>query len=59
MVETWSIVKNLRLLRQALVNIETYGQRGIPGRARTMANGQVVAPVFPLKSVMMFAEKSH
>ncbi len=59
MVGTWPIVKNVRLLRQALVDIETYGQPGIPGRARIMANGRVVAPVFPLKSVMMFDEKGH
>ncbi len=42
------VVKNLRQLRQSLVDIETDGYPKIPGAVKTRSNGQVVAPVFPL-----------
>jgi hypothetical protein len=47
MAGTWPIVKNLRLLRRSLLDIKTYGQPRIPGRVRTLENGQVAASVFP------------
>jgi acyl-CoA reductase-like NAD-dependent aldehyde dehydrogenase len=43
----WPVLKNLRQLRQALVDIETEGQPGIPGPITTRPGGQVVARVFP------------
>ena len=43
----WPVLKNLRQLRQSLVDIETEGHPKIPGRVTTNANGQVVAQVFP------------
>ncbi len=43
----WSVIKNLRQLRKALVDIEVDGQPGIPGPVTTRTDGQVVARVFP------------
>jgi len=43
----WPVLKNLRQLRQALVDIETNGQPSIPGAVTTRSDGQVVARVFP------------
>lgn len=43
----WPVLKNLRQLRQSLVDIEAEGHPKIPGRVATMSNGQVVAQVFP------------
>lgn len=43
----WPVIKNLRQLRQALVDIEADGQPGIPGPVTTRTDGQVVARVFP------------
>ena len=43
----WPVLKNLRQLRQALVDIEADGHPKIPGRVTTKPNGQVVAQVFP------------
>ena len=43
----WPVLKNLRQLRQALVDIEAFGHPQIPGRVATRSNGQVVAQVFP------------
>ncbi|HEY6284850.1 MAG TPA: aldehyde dehydrogenase family protein [Ktedonobacteraceae bacterium] len=43
----WPVLKNLRQLRQALVDIEADGHPKIPGRVTTNPNGQVVAQVFP------------
>ncbi len=43
----WPVLKNLRQLRQSLVNIEVAGHPKIPGRVTTMSNGQVAAQVFP------------
>ncbi len=42
------VLKNLRQLRQSLLDIETSGHPKIPGEVKTLPNGQVVAPVFPL-----------
>ena len=50
MAAAWTVVRNLRLLRQALIDIETYGRPRIPGPVRTLPNGQVVAQVFPQKA---------
>jgi acyl-CoA reductase-like NAD-dependent aldehyde dehydrogenase len=47
MTAAWAVVRNLRLLRQALIDIETYGRPRIPGPIKTLPNGQVVAQVFP------------
>src|SRR5258707_13480757 len=43
----WPVLKNMRLLRQALVDIEAYGRPRIPGPARTRPDGQVRAQGFP------------
>lgn len=43
----WPVLKNLRQLRQALVDIGRYGHPRIPGPVMTRPNGQVVARVFP------------
>jgi len=50
--EEWSastlpVVKQLRQLRQALVEIAASGRPRIPGPVTTRPDGQVVAPVFP------------
>jgi acyl-CoA reductase-like NAD-dependent aldehyde dehydrogenase len=41
------MLRNLRLLQQSLVDIETYGRPRIPGPVTTRPDGQVVAQVFP------------
>lgn len=43
----WPVIKNLRQLRQALVDIEADGHPRIPGPITTRPDGQVVARVFP------------
>ena len=43
----YMIVRNLRLLDQALAEIERYGQPQIPGPVTTRPDGQVTAQVFP------------
>ncbi len=43
----WPVLKNLRQLRQSLVDIEDQGHPKIQGRVTTNTNGQVVAQVFP------------
>ena len=43
----WPVLKNLRQLRQSLVDIEAEEHPKIPGRVTTNASGQVVARVFP------------
>jgi len=50
--EEWSIgplplLKNLRQLRQSLIDIATHGSPRIPGPITTRPDGQVVAQVFP------------
>jgi acyl-CoA reductase-like NAD-dependent aldehyde dehydrogenase len=47
MAGPWPVLKNLRQLRQSLIDIETHGRPRIPGKVTTTANGQVVAGVFP------------
>jgi hypothetical protein len=42
------VLKNLRQLRQALLDIKVYGYPRIPGPVTTRADGQVIAQVFPL-----------
>ena len=46
----WPVLKNLRQLRQSLVDIAIDGHPKIAGRVTTMPNGQVAAQVFPLKA---------
>jgi acyl-CoA reductase-like NAD-dependent aldehyde dehydrogenase len=41
------VLKNLRQLRQALIDIEVHGRPHIPGPVTTRPDGQVVAQVFP------------
>ena len=43
----WPVLRNMRLLWEALVDIETRGWPKIPGPVTTRPNGQVVAQVFP------------
>lgn len=43
----WVILKHLRQLRQALVDIEAKGHPTIPGPVKTRPDGQVIAQVFP------------
>jgi hypothetical protein len=47
MTAAWPVIRNLRLLRQALIDIETYGRPRIAGPVKTLPGGQVVAQVFP------------
>src|SRR5579884_3200207 len=47
MIGAWPVLKNLRQLRQSLLDIETYGRPKIPGPVITLPNGQVSAQVFP------------
>lgn len=48
LVGPYLILRNLRLLRESLLDVETHGRPRIPGAVRTRANGQVTARVFPL-----------
>jgi acyl-CoA reductase-like NAD-dependent aldehyde dehydrogenase len=41
------LIRNIRLLRQALEDIETHGRPKLPGEVRSRPDGQVVAEVFP------------
>ncbi len=43
----WPVAKQLRQLRQALVDIASSGHPRIPGPVKTLPDGQVVAQVFP------------
>jgi acyl-CoA reductase-like NAD-dependent aldehyde dehydrogenase len=43
----WPVIKQLRQLRQALIEIAANGQPTIPGPVTTRPDGQVVAQVFP------------
>lgn len=47
LVGPYLILRNLRLLRESLLDIETHGHPRIAGAVRTRANGQTVARVFP------------
>jgi Aldehyde dehydrogenase family len=42
------ILRNLRLLREAMLDIDTHGRPRIPGAVRTRPDGQVVARIFPV-----------
>jgi len=42
------VMRNFRLLEQALEDIERHGRPRIPGPVRTLPNGQVSAQVFPV-----------
>ena len=44
---TWPVLRNLRLLREALVDVEANGRPKIPGPVTARPDGQVVAQVFP------------
>src|SRR5690242_15443910 len=43
----WPVLRNLRLLRQSLKEIEATGRPKIPGPLTTRPDGQVVVQVFP------------
>jgi acyl-CoA reductase-like NAD-dependent aldehyde dehydrogenase len=47
LVGPYFVVRNLRLLRLALLDIAKHGRPRIPGSVRTRRNGQVTARVFP------------
>jgi acyl-CoA reductase-like NAD-dependent aldehyde dehydrogenase len=47
LVGPYFVVRNLRLLRLALLDIEKHGRPRIPGSVRTRRDGQVTARVFP------------
>jgi acyl-CoA reductase-like NAD-dependent aldehyde dehydrogenase len=48
LVGPYMILRNLRLLREALLDIQTHGRPRIPGAVRTRGNGQVAARIFPI-----------
>jgi acyl-CoA reductase-like NAD-dependent aldehyde dehydrogenase len=48
LVGPYFILRNLRLLRESLLDVETHGRPRIPGSVRTRPDGQVYARVFPL-----------
>ena len=48
MVGPYFILRNLRLLRESLLDVETHGRPRIPGAVRTRPDGQVVARIFPV-----------
>ena len=48
LVGPYFILRNLRLLRESLLDVETHGRPRIPGAVRTRPDGQVVARIFPL-----------
>lgn len=48
LVGPYLILRNLRLLRESMLDISTHGRPRIPGAVRTRANGQVSARVFPM-----------
>ncbi|HSS47546.1 MAG TPA: hypothetical protein VLX28_01245, partial [Thermoanaerobaculia bacterium] len=48
LVGPYFILRNLRLLRESLLDIETHGRPRIPGSVRTRPDGQVYARIFPL-----------
>ncbi len=47
LVGPYFILRNLRLLREALLDVDTHGRPRIPGAVRTRPDGQVVARIFP------------
>lgn len=47
LVGPYFVIRNLRLLRKALWDIEVHGRPRIPGSVRTRPDGQVTARVFP------------
>jgi len=48
LVGPYFVLRNLRLLRESLLDIETHGRPRIPGGVRTRQNGQVSARIFPI-----------
>ena len=48
LVGPYFILRNLRLLRESLLDIETHGRPRIPGGVRARPDGQAVARVFPI-----------
>ncbi len=48
LVGPYFILRNLRLLRKSLSDIEAHGRPCIPGPVRTLPGGQVAARIFPL-----------
>lgn len=43
----YMVLRNLRLLQESLLDVETHGRPRIPGAVRTRPDGQVVARIFP------------
>jgi acyl-CoA reductase-like NAD-dependent aldehyde dehydrogenase len=48
LVGPYFILRNLRLLRESLLDVQTHGRPRIPGGVRSRQNGQVVARIFPI-----------
>jgi acyl-CoA reductase-like NAD-dependent aldehyde dehydrogenase len=48
LVGPYFILRNLRLLRESLLDIDTHGRPRIPGAVRIRPDGQVVARIFPI-----------
>lgn len=48
LVGPYFILRNLRLLRESLLDVETHGRPRIPGAVRTRPDGQVTARIFPI-----------
>ena len=48
LVGPYFVLRNLRLLRRSLEEVERHGRPRIPGPVRTLPTGQVSAQVFPL-----------
>jgi acyl-CoA reductase-like NAD-dependent aldehyde dehydrogenase len=48
LVGPYFILRNLRLLRESLLDVETHGRPRIPGAVRTRPDGQAVARIFPI-----------
>jgi len=47
LVGPYFVLRNLRLLRLALLDVAKHGRPRIPGSVRTLPNGQVAARIFP------------
>jgi hypothetical protein len=48
LVGPYFILRNLRLLRESLLDVQTHGRPRIPGAVRARPNGQTVARIFPV-----------
>jgi acyl-CoA reductase-like NAD-dependent aldehyde dehydrogenase len=48
LVGPYFILRNLRLLRESLLDVETHGRPRLPGAVRARPDGQVTARIFPI-----------